>query len=115
MKTYTIGKLKVRPKRTCLTVFEQLLINEGLKFEKEYKFHQKRKWRIDYFIDGKVKLGIEIEGGIWSSGRHTRPSGFIADIEKYNALTEHGIYLFRITYDNINSKETIDMIKRICL
>lgn len=115
MKTYTIGNLKVRPKRTCLTVFEQLLTNECLKFEKEYKFHQKRKWRIDYFIDGKVKLGIEIEGGIWSNGRHNRPSGFLVDIEKYNSMTEHGIYLFRITYDNINSKETIDMIKRICL
>lgn len=62
----------------------------------EYKFHPSRKWRIDYAWP-VVKLAVEIEGGVFrqSKGRHTNPSGFIKDIEKYNALTEHGWHLLR--------------------
>ena len=93
-------------------IFEQLLKNEGIEFISEYKFHEKRKWRIDYFISGKIKLAIEIEGGIWNSGRHTRPAGFIADMEKYNSLTAAGLRLIRVTTDNINKAETFDLIKR---
>ena len=96
-----------------LKIFEQLLKNEGLEFIPEYRFDEKRKWRIDYYFEGKVKLAVEIEGGIYSNGRHTRPSGFIADMEKYNALTTHGIYLFRVSYENLNKKETIETIKKI--
>lgn len=60
----------------------------------EHRFHPTRKWRLDYFHESGV--GIEIEGSIWTSGRHTRGSGFLADIEKYNALSERGILLFRV-------------------
>jgi hypothetical protein len=94
-------------------IFEQLLKNEGIEFISEYKFHEKRKWRIDYFISGKIKLAIEIEGGIWISGRHTRPAGFIADIEKYNSMTELGIYLYRLTYQNLCNADTIFKIKKL--
>ena len=94
-------------------IFEQLLKNEGIEFIAEYKFHPERKWRIDYFINGKIKLAIEIEGGIWTSGRHTRPAGFIADMEKYNAMTELGIYLYRLSYVNMCNAETILKIKKL--
>jgi very-short-patch-repair endonuclease len=67
----------------------------------EYKFHPKRKWRIDYvWID--VKLAVEIEGGVWKQGRHNRALGFINDIEKYNALTEEGWHLLRYIPKNID-------------
>ena len=44
---------------------------------------------------------MEIEGGIWTKGRHTRGKGFLADIEKYNALSERGILLFRVPANEI--------------
>jgi very-short-patch-repair endonuclease len=41
-----------------------------------------RKWRADFaHLDSRTL--IEIEGGIYINGRHNRPAGFAADLEKY--------------------------------
>lgn len=67
----------------------------------EHRFHPNRKWRIDFaFVDNK--LAVEIEGGVWTKGRHTRSSGFLKDMEKYNALTELGWKLLRYQPNKIN-------------
>lgn len=72
----------------------------------EYKFHPKRRWRLDWFLP-EIKVGIEIEGGIWNKGRHTRPSGFIKDIEKYNTAALMGIKIYRINHDDLRSVSKI--------
>lgn len=84
-------------------IFVKACIQAGLpKPIMEYRFHPTRKWRIDYYFekDGK-KLALEVEGGIWKQGRHNRASGFLKDMEKYNAMAQMGIYLIRITPDKI--------------
>jgi len=80
----------------------------------EYKFHDTRKWRIDIFIPD-LKVAIELEGGVYTHGRHTRPKGFLADIEKYNKISILGLKLLRYahvehTYNDIlkDLKELID-------
>lgn len=60
----------------------------------EYRFHKKRKWIIDYAYPF-IKLGIEIEGGVFSGGRHVRGVGYRGDMEKYNALAEGSWTLLR--------------------
>lgn len=78
--------------------------------EKEYRFHPKRKWRIDWaFVD--AKLAIEQEGGVWCQGRHTRGSGFVRDIEKYNSLAVMGWSLLRFTPRQIITGECYGVIK----
>lgn len=62
----------------------------------EYKFHPLRKWRADYCWPIH-KVIVEIEGGAWSQGRHTRGSGFIADMAKYNAAALLGYAVLRYT------------------
>lgn len=85
----------------------------------EFRFHPTRKWRGDFFFQGKIKLMVEVEGGIYVKGRHITPSGFLADIEKYNALTEQGIYLLRTTPKdwNINNfhieRELLKLLKKL--
>lgn len=68
----------------------------------EYKFHPTRKWRVDYWHNSGV--AIEVEGSVWTRGRHTRGSGFLADMEKYNALAERGVLLFRVPAHEITLK-----------
>jgi len=71
----------------------------NIEYVREYQFAKqtmKRKWACDFFIP-YAGLVVEIEGGVWSGGRHVHPSGFMSDMEKYNALTQHMIYLLRFT------------------
>jgi very-short-patch-repair endonuclease len=81
----------------------------GYDVVKEYQFHDKRKWRFDYAILDK-KIAIEVEGGVWIQGRHTRPKGFLGDMEKYNTAAQMGWKLLRITPDKLMSLETFEMI-----
>jgi len=48
---------------------------------------------------------------VWTGGRHTHPSGFVKDMEKYNKATELGWKVFRCTPDKLCSAETIRMLK----
>ena len=64
--------------------------------ECEYRFHPVRRWRFD-FAWPTVQVAVEMEGGIWTRGRHTRGKGFEADCEKYNAATALGWRVFRCT------------------
>jgi very-short-patch-repair endonuclease len=68
--------------------------------EEEFKFDKKRRWRFD-FAYPKHKIAIEIEGGIWTGGRHTRATGFIKDCEKYNRATILGWRVLRYHRDSM--------------
>ena len=78
--------------------------------EQEYKFHTTRKWRFDFaFLQKHKKIAVELEGGIFSFGRHTRGSGFIADCQKYNAAALMGWTVLR--YPKCLIREAIDDIR----
>lgn len=77
---------------------------------REYKFCTERKWRLDFFIPA-FRLGIEIQGGVYSGGRHVRSNGYLKDMEKYNSLTLHGIGLFQFTIIEISKRKHIELIK----
>jgi hypothetical protein len=90
------------------------LVKSQLKLEvvKEFRFHPKRLWRFDYCIPS-IMCAIEVEGGAWSKGRHTRGKGFIGDMEKYNTATSLGWRLIRVTPSDLMSMKTIEFIKQI--
>lgn len=83
----------------------------GQKLIAEHRFHPTRKWRVDWFHESGV--AIEIEGSVWTQGRHTRGSGFLADIEKYNALAEQGILLFRVPAHDVTIKRLVPIYDTI--
>ena len=62
----------------------------------EYQFTATRKWRFDRAWP-EQRVAVELEGGVWSNGRHTRPAGYEADCQKYNAATALGWRVFRFT------------------
>lgn len=69
----------------------------------EHRFHPRRKWRFDYAWPG-LSVALEIEGGIWTQGRHTRGAGFLKDMEKYNTATLMGWQVYRCTPGTLLSK-----------
>jgi hypothetical protein len=73
----------------------------------------KRRWRIDYYFElGEKKIALEVEGGIWTGGRHSRGKGMKADMEKYNEMAIRGITLIRTTPSDLLSHTTINNLKR---
>ncbi|ENX29509.1 MULTISPECIES: DUF559 domain-containing protein [Acinetobacter] len=83
-----------------------------IEFEQEFEFHPKRKWRADFHLVGK-KILVEVEGAIWSGGRHTRGKGYIGDMEKYNAATMMGFQVLRFSTDQVKSGLAIQQIEKM--
>ncbi|MDC5235394.1 DUF559 domain-containing protein [Acinetobacter baumannii] len=81
-------------------------------FEQEYKFHPERKWRADFLITG-TKILIEVEGGIWSGGRHTRGEGYIGDMEKYNSAAMMGFTVLRFSTEQVKAGVAIKQIEQL--
>lgn len=77
---------------------------------KEFKFHPVRKWRFDYAIPDH-KIALEVEGGVWTGGRHTSSVGFMKDMEKYNTATLMGWRVFRTTPDELYRLKTLNLLK----
>jgi hypothetical protein len=69
--------------------------NNGPDLDREFQFDEDRKWRADYKVVDKMVL-IELEGGVYSGGRHTRAQGFIEDCMKYNKAAMLGYTVYRI-------------------
>ena len=112
-KTATKRKNKVKGVKVE-SVGEAALIQQlktlKIEFEQEFQFHTTRKWRADFYIKN-TKLLIEVEGGIWSGGRHTRGKGYIGDMEKYNAATMMGFQVLRFSTEQVTSGFAIKQIE----
>jgi hypothetical protein len=80
---------------------------------KEYRVIPSRRWRFDYAYP-EYKIGIEIHGGIWIRGGHTRGSGFIRDREKINQATLAGwlVLEFPIITTDTLPDNCVEMIAR---
>jgi hypothetical protein len=75
----------------------------------EYRFDPTRRWRLDYAWP-EHKLALEVEGGVWIRGRHNRGTGFMRDIEKYNALACAGWRLLRCVPDDVRSLAILPVV-----
>ena len=77
---------------------------------KEHQFHDTRKWRFDYAFPN-LKVAIEVDGAVWTLGRHNRPAGYLADMEKLNTAASMGWLVLRITPDDrflLTTRQIID-------
>jgi very-short-patch-repair endonuclease len=82
----------------------------SIPFVMEFKFCPSRKWRSDFHISNSRVL-IEVEGGTWSGGRHTRGKGYQNDCEKYSWAAAHGWVVLRFTTAQVKSGLAIEHIK----
>lgn len=70
-----------------------------------------RDWRFDFAYLEK-KIAIEVEGGTFSGGRHTRGAGFEMDCRKYNEAMLLGWHIIRVTGRHIAEGDASIWIKK---
>ena len=87
-------------------------LDEGM--VREYKFHPKRKWLLD-FAWPELKIGIEVHGGIWNgkSGGHTSGQGRMRDMEKMNEAKILGWTIIEVASNHMKDGKAIDWLQRI--
>jgi very-short-patch-repair endonuclease len=93
----------------------ELLMSKYLKelklnFVPEFRFHPVRRWRFDFWLP-EHRIGIEMEGGTWSGGRHVRGKGYESDLRKYNEAARMGIRVFRFTSNMVQRAEAKTFLK----
>lgn len=72
----------------------------------EYRFHDVRRWRFD-FAWPESRVALEVEGGVWTGGRHTRGAGFSKDMAKYNEAASMGWIIIRCTPSDLCKLDTV--------
>ena len=78
---------------------------------REWRFHPTRKWRFD-LARPDLLLAVEVDGGTWTQGRHTRGFGYRLDCEKMNEAQLLGWRVLRVTRGMIEDGTAIRTIER---
>jgi hypothetical protein len=76
----------------------------------EFEFHPTRKWRFDFLFDGW--LAVELQGGLFTEGRHTQGAALLKEYEKLNAAQIMGYTMLLVTPEQVDSGEAFTIIKR---
>lgn len=84
-------------------------LDNNLKLETEYRFHDLRKFRFDYAITTPGwKLAIEYNGIFSDKSRHTTATGYTIDRDKINLAISEGWQVLELTA--INYRDVIGLL-----
>jgi hypothetical protein len=81
-------------------------------YELEYVFAPPRRFRFDACLP-ELRIAIEIDGGVFIGGRHTRGTGFVHDMEKLNLAGLLGYRVFRFTPQQLRSGEMREFMTKV--
>lgn len=84
----------------------------ALEPQREYQFHDGRKWRLD-FAWPTYKVGVEIDGGIWIKGGHNTGVGSHADRNKGNAAAALGWLVLHYDEKHLREVVAVDIYQQI--
>ncbi len=97
------------------TLLAVQLEQAGIPFLREMLFIPGRKFRADFairpdrFNDGIL---IEVEGGTWIEGRHSRGKGFEADCEKQALAVIAGYRYLRVTSSQVEDGRALSWVRQ---
>jgi very-short-patch-repair endonuclease len=77
---------------------------------REFRFDKIRLWRFD-FAWPDFGLAVEVEGAVWTGGRHTRGAGFEHDVDKYNSAACLGWQVLRFTATHVRTGAAVRRIE----
>jgi very-short-patch-repair endonuclease len=72
----------------------------------QYRIAPGRRYRLDAAWPDK-KIGVELEGGLYSGGAHSRPVGIQRDIHKHNFAVMNGWRVLRFSTRDIEDDPEI--------
>jgi very-short-patch-repair endonuclease len=78
----------------------------------EYKFHPSRRWRFDYAWPEK-SLALEVDGGGFVGGRHSRGTGIEKDCEKFNEAAVLGWTVLRVTPRQVSDGRALAWVQEM--
>ena len=80
--------------------------------EREYRFAPPRRYRADFAYPEK-KILVEVQGGIYTRGAHSRGVGLERDYEKLNLAQLNGFRVFQFSRKMIESGVAVNMIEEV--
>jgi hypothetical protein len=75
----------------------------------EYRFSPPRRWRFDWAWP-EAKVALEVQGGVFTAGRHTRGAALMKEHEKVNTAAFLGWRLFYCTPRQVADSEVWEWI-----
>ena len=101
----------MRPGWLMLSLAQQCELMKLPVPEAEVRFHPTRRWRFDLAWPQKM-LAVEIDGAVWTQGRHSRGAGIEKDCEKYSEAAIAGWRVMRVTTGMVKSGQALSLIER---
>ena len=89
----------------------QLVLSKCATPTYEHRFHPTRKWRFDVAVPDWM-LAVEVDGGGFVQGRHSRGTGLEKDAEKFAEAAILGWTVLRVTPRHVKSGQAIGWIQR---
>ena len=89
--------------------FLRILKSIDPRWTAEHRFHPVRCWRFD-LANPALRLAIEIDGGIWTRGRHSRGKGQAGDMEKGNEAVRLGWFVLHFTPQQVQNGTALRFI-----
>ena len=91
--------------------FDRLCELSGLPTPQAEVRFSRRRWRWDWaWPDAKVAL--EVNGGVWVRGKHSRGAGQLNDFAKWSEGAALGWRVIHTTPDGLESTMLLDQIRR---
>ena len=81
-------------------------------YVREAQIIPNRKFRYDFYFP-EHRLCVEVQGGVWSNGAHSRPTGIKRDYEKSNLCTQYGFKLLQFDVKAVKSGEALQVTEQI--
>ena len=100
------------PKPNRYALFFAMLKTMDTCWLEEYKFHPTRRFRFDFALP-RLRLAIEVDGGIFTGGRHSRGLGQEADMVKGHEATLLGWSVLHFSVRQVKSGYASQIVMRV--
>lgn len=106
------------------TLLAVQLEQAGIPFQREFRFADPRRWRADFRVwpsgpPDRLTIPmpsnqflVEIDGGGFVAGRHTRGTGVEKDAEKQSAAAIMGYRVIRVTPRQVDDGRALSWIRQ---